>query len=104
MYRQGDVLLVPVDKVPKGLKQVPREQGRIVLAHGEATGHAHVLEGGEVEFLATDLEEMEGRFARVLEESELVHDEHDTITVPPGDYEVRRQREYEPEEPRLVAD
>lgn len=104
MYRQGDVLLVPVENVPEGLKQVPREQGRIVLAHGEATGHAHVLEGGKVEFLASDLEEMEGRFARVLEQSELVHDEHDTITVPPGDYEVRRQREYEPEESRLVAD
>ena len=43
MFRQGDVLVVPVDEIPTGLKKVPREQGRLVLAHGEATGHAHVV-------------------------------------------------------------
>jgi hypothetical protein len=100
MLRQGDILLVPVEEIPEGLKDVPRESGRMVLAHGEATGHAHVLEG-EAKFLASDLE---GRFLLVEENAELVHDEHDTITVPPGGYEVRRQREYEPEESRLVAD
>lgn len=103
MYRQGDILLVPVEEIPEDLKQVPKEQGRIVLAHGEATGHAHVLEG-KAEFLAADLEEMEGRFARVLEDAELVHDEHDTIKIPAGDYEVRRQREYQPEAPVFVGD
>jgi hypothetical protein len=103
MFRQGDILLVPVEKIPEDLKEVPREQGRMVLAHGEATGHAHVLEG-EAQFLAADLEEMDGRFLLVEEEAELVHDEHDTITVPPGEYEVRRQREYQPEAPVWVGD
>lgn len=103
MYRQGDVLLVPVDEIPAGLKQVPLERRRIVLAHGEVTGHAHVVEG-EAQFMAADLEEMEGRFLQVEEEATLVHDEHDSITLPPGKYEVRRQREYAPEAPVWVGD
>lgn len=104
MFRQGDILILPVKSVPQGLVEVPREAGRVVLAHGEATGHAHVVEGEEVLFLAADLEELEGRFLRVEAEAAVVHDEHDTIVLPPGDYEVRRQREYSPEEIRTVAD
>jgi len=103
VLRQGDVLLVPVDEIPDGLKEVPRESGRLVLAHGEATGHAHVIEG-EAELLAADVEDLEQRFLRVEQEAELVHDEHDTITVEPGEYEVRRQREYAPEAPVRVSD
>ena len=103
MFRQGDIALIPVDDVPAGLKKVPREKGRMVLAHGEVTGHAHVIEGDAV-FLAEDLAEMEGRFLKVEQECSLVHDEHSTIQVPPGSYEVRRQREYAPEAPLWVAD
>jgi hypothetical protein len=103
MFRQGDVMLVPVKGLPDGLVEVPRENGRIVLAHGEVTGHAHVIEG-EALFLAADLEEMTERFLAVEEECELVHDEHDTIKVPAGVHEVRRQSEYAPEAPRMVAD
>ena len=126
--RQGDVLLVELDELPPQLEPVPREDGRLVLAHGEATGHAHVLEG-EGELLAADLEEipprrrlaararregraarrrsrgeMAGRFLRVQAESSLLHDEHATLAVPPGNYLVVRQREYAPDRPRLVAD
>lgn len=103
MFRQGDVLVVPVDEIPTGLKKVPLEAGRLVLAHGEATGHAHVVEG-EAELFESDVDEMDRRFLRVEEESALVHDEHDTIVLPPGDHEVIRQREYAPEAPRYVAD
>jgi hypothetical protein len=68
MLRQGDVLIRPVAKVPAGLKRVPLEGGRIVLAHGEATGHAHVVDG-EALFLAADLAELEGRFLQVEAET-----------------------------------
>jgi hypothetical protein len=103
MFRQGDVMLVPVKEIPEGLVEVPRENGRIVLAHGEVTGHAHVIKGNAL-FLAADLEEMTDRFLQVEEECELVHDEHHTIALAPGAYEVRRQSEYAPEAPRMVAD
>ena len=40
--RQGDVLLVAVEAVPDDAVEQPR-QGRLVLAEGEATGHAHAI-------------------------------------------------------------
>lgn len=93
MYRQGDVLIRPITSLPDGLQPVPLEDGRVILAHGEATGHAHAVLG-DVEFLAADLDDLEQRFLRVEREAQVVHDEHATITLPPGEYEIIRQREY----------
>lgn len=113
-YRQGDVLLVPVDEVPAGLSGVPRENGRLILAHGEVTGHAHEIVDDRAELYGTP--NLEGGLISVDEAAELyllvhgdgpvelVHDEHATITVEPGAYRRIRQREYAPEETRLVAD
>jgi hypothetical protein len=103
LYRQGDVLLQRVDDIPEGLQTVPLDNGRVILAYGEVTGHAHAVLG-DVEFLAADLQELEERFLRVENEAEVVHEEHYTITLPPGGYRVVRQREYTPEEIRTVAD
>lgn len=93
-YRQGDILLVPVEKIPDGLNEIPRRQGRIILAEGEATGHLHMIEAPEATFLAQDIEEIEGRFIAVEQEVALTHPEHRTIQIAPGFYEVVRQREY----------
>lgn len=103
MYRQGDILVKPVNRIPDGLKAVPLDNGRVILAYGEVTGHAHAVIG-DVEFLAADLEDLEQRFLRVENEAQIVHEEHAPITLPPGDYEVKRQREYSPEELRTVTD
>ena len=103
MYRQGDVLLVPVDAVPGGAKDVGRENGRTVLAHGEVTGHHHSFDGDAGVAL---LEAPTGdRYLRVSRAAALEHQEHTTITVPPGVFRVIRQREYDDaEEWRRVAD
>ncbi len=103
LYRQGDVLIREVESIPEGLHRVPLEGGRVILAHGEVTGHAHAVVG-DVEFRAADLADLEERFLRVAREARVVHEEHGTITLPPGDYEVVRQREYTPEQIRPVAD
>jgi hypothetical protein len=106
LYRQGDVLLRRVSEIPDGLLPVALDKGRVVLAYGEVTGHAHAVVG-DVELLASDLKEMEVRFLRVESEmAEVVHEEHGTITLPVGDYEVVRQREYTSAdmEPIWVAD
>lgn len=40
-YRQGDIFLEMVDKIPNGAKSVQADGGRLIVARGEATGHHH---------------------------------------------------------------
>lgn len=103
MWRQGDVLIIPVTAIPKGLNKQPRDAGRIVLAYGEATGHAHAIADHRADLYGDQLDQ---RFIRVLAEGgvDLIHEEHATITIPPGTYRVIRQREYTPEADRFVTD
>jgi hypothetical protein len=103
LYRQGDVLVMAVDAIPKNTTPAQLDEGRVILAYGEVTGHCHEVLG-DCEFLVTDLDEMADRFLRVEQECQVVHDEHSTILLPPGNYVVRRQVEYMPEAIRNVAD
>lgn len=106
MYRQGDVLVAPLDPgaLPPGLVPVPRDgRGRLVLAYGEATGHAHVLTGDRVALLCPP-DDPSALHVRVEGYGRLAHDEHGAITLPPGAYRVVRQREYTPGRIRPVAD
>jgi hypothetical protein len=93
--RQGDVLLLRHEgAIPANAVEIPRDAGRVVLAYGEVTGHAHAMRDPGVcllraEGVAFDLLRVgEGVFA------DLTHEEHATITVGPGVYERRVQREY----------
>lgn len=101
IYRQGDVLLREVRSIPKDAKhKQPKE--RIVLAYGEVTGHAHAihdLENVDV-FIGANGE----MYLGVKRDVALEHEEHATITLPPGNYERVLQREYEPQGFRNVAD
>lgn len=106
MVRQGDILLIPITKEQALTMRriaVPRDQGKVVLAYGEVTGHAHVLEGEGVELFETPTEG-----DRILtidpkrKDAALRHvdlptggkGDHDMIPLVSGDYIVRRQREY----------
>lgn len=102
MFRQGDVLITTTNVV-RG-KKARRQKGRLILAEGEVTGHAHAIADPAAELYVDRT--VDRAFLRVLSEAgvELLHEEHTTLTIPPGDYEVRRQREYSPEEIRRVAD
>lgn len=104
-FRQGDVYLVKTDEaVPAGAKPVERDRGRVVLAYGEVTGHAHVIEDEGVDLFATTSDAVD-RWLRVGPKgATLVHDEHGAITLEPGVYRTRIQREYSPEAIRNVAD
>lgn len=103
LIRQGDVLLVPVREIPADAKPVKRRRGRLILAEGEVTGHHHAIAEPDVELLETKAHEV---FLSVMAAPALlVHEEHATLTIPPGTYRVVRQREYQPRElPRNVAD
>lgn len=92
--RQGDVYLERVDALPASTAPVARDGGRIVLAYSEVTGHAHAILDRGAELLSSP--GTEDRFLRIMAASgvELRHEEHATISLPPGLYVVRRQREY----------
>lgn len=100
IIRQGDVLLVPISELPTRRLERVVEGLRIVLAEGEATGHAHVVQGRARLVHATTAPSWRGvgRTYLVVEDlSALIHDEHDRIQLTPGTYEVHRQREYAPD-------
>lgn len=104
MYRQGDVLIIPIKSIPKAVELVDREGGRVILAHGEVTGHVHAIKDKRAALfrdpkLAAIFMHVSGDAPVALE-----HDEHDTINLPPGNYQIVRQREYSPEAIRNVAD
>lgn len=99
-YRQGDLLFREVKLIPKG-DWKKRKTGHIL--EGEATGHIHriddlkaaeVLECGDSLCLSVTAD---GGVA-------IVHEDHGTLTLPVGNYEVVRQREYSPETIKNVAD
>lgn len=104
MFRQGDVMIRQVRSIPKAAKDAT-PKGRIVLAHGELTGHAHAIAEGEArEFTLADAGTAVRRFLQVVSEATVRHEEHAPIPLPPGNYEIVQQREYTPEAIRNVAD
>ncbi len=103
-FRQGDVLLLQVDFLPPDATPADPENGRIVLAEGEATGHAHAVSASGAVLLRTPGGQ---RYLRLERGSEIVHEEHRSISLPAGQYEVIRQREFSPDDPgwrRYVMD
>lgn len=91
MYRQGDVLLVRMDRPPQGKRmEVERENGRVILAHGEATGHAHAIGHPGAMLFNTGGDTL----LSLKEDAVLSHEEHFPIELPAGLYQVVRQREY----------
>lgn len=105
IFRQGDVLIVSVAAKPQSASEIiAPEGGRLILAHGEATGHAHAIKA-EKAALFSDPKLMTIFLTVTGDETvALEHDEHSTIHIPPGDYEVIRQRQYSPEAIRRVED
>lgn len=100
-FRQGDVGIERIAELPVHAVEVPPKEGRIVLAYGEVTGHAHALaETTKVREFSFEAE----RFIQVMEATTLRHEEHAPITLEPGIYKIHQQREYSPEAIRNVAD
>lgn len=88
LFRHGDLLLRATRSIPKN---TPRMSGTI-LEHGETTGHKHVFSSGQIQLFGTE------NVSHVLVEKDatLTHEEHKPITIPHGQYEVIREKEYNP--------
>lgn len=111
MYRQGDVYIRPLPETLELGEPLPAEPRGVVLAYGEVTGHAHVLDPEACELyplpehLRTDMTSVSnGRVLRVLKPVSLRHEEHDPIDLEPGDYYIGIQIEYDEKEWRRVVD
>ncbi len=117
--RQGDCLLIPIKKIPSDAKRIAKA-GKVILAHGEVSHHHHRFEGehGVTAFYKEgDSNTMSGgtalrggatdvAFITVPKGgADLVHEEHSTIPVSEGNYQIVRQREFSVlEGVRRVAD
>lgn len=96
-FRQGDVLIERVSKLPT---TATKQKGRVILAHGEVTGHAH-----EIDLDAAEAwKDGEQLYVKVKKNVPVTHQEHDPIPRFPGVDKITRQREYSPEAIRNVAD
>ena len=108
---QGDVYLLKIDALPKGIKPVNADNGKFILAHSE-TGHHHVMEARpNIKLYSTDnplvsyLEVIEATDqAEALLEHLRSFDTHAPLVVTPGIYKVVNQRESAPEGWRRAAD
>lgn len=112
LLRQGDVLLVRCRRKPSCDAKIVTDRGRVILAYGEQTGHAHqVCEATTL----TDpdpvppcqlFEEPDGtRLLVVKRPSALRHEEHDPLALDAGStWEIRRQAEWSLDQIRQVAD
>jgi hypothetical protein len=82
-------------KIPKGATPVKVENGVLILADSETTGNHHVLDmvpGVEV------LEKDKKRFIRNSAPAQVrcIHaDRHDTLTIPPGEWELSIAQEFD---------
>ena len=88
--QQGDVTLEMVGSLPHGAIAVKTQ----VLAEGEVTGHVHRIT--EVDTSICQLYEKDGTlYVKATKPVSLVHEEHKTVTIPEGIWEVGRVKEYD---------
>jgi len=102
-YQQGDVLLKKVIGVLfDGCPIEASKNGRLIIAEGEHTGHAHVLKECDAVIRVKN-----GKRYVITEKGfTITHEEHLPIEVAPGVYEIGIVQEYDhfAEEARNVAD
>jgi len=104
MIRQGDVLLLPVTRIPPASPVAP-ENGRLIVARGEATGHHHSFALQNHVTLFREDGAGSGLYLTVTGAPvALEHQEHTALTVQPGTYKVLIQRTYQAGMTRRVAD
>lgn len=111
MAAQGDFIIRRIEKIPADVVAVKPVDGVIVVAHSE-TGHNHVMEATHVKAFDVKTEgnnvDIYRMFLSVDQSTPIEHlrsfDTHSPIMVAPGNYEVRRQREYTPQGFRRAAD
>jgi len=87
---QGDVKMRRLESMPLGEQKIISRK-RLVLAEGEHTGHAHVIEDDEAELIQVG----ERMLLNLTKSATVTHQEHAPIKLMPGIWEVGRIKEYD---------
>jgi hypothetical protein len=96
--RHGEVMIVPIDKLPAGLEEVERG-AEIIIGHSE-TGHHHVAvaEAGDLTLFrskGTDL----NLYLQVMSKTKVEHrktfDQHEAKELEPGYYHINTKMAYD---------
>ena len=103
IIRQGDVMIASCRGIPTGAQKVTPENGRLIVARGEATGHHHSFPHRPEVTLFRD--GATGPFyVRADSAVTLEHQEHSALTINPGIYKVTIQRTFVAGMARRVSD
>lgn len=108
---QGEITIIRIDAIPTGITTKTAERCDLgaIISHSES-GHHHVLTGGEVMERTSDVPAgLRVLYAILDAPAALVQDAavpHGHYDLPPGVYEFRCAREFDPfaEQARRVAD
>lgn len=110
-HRQGDVLpLRRTDLTLADLQDRAKLESKdeCILAEGEATGHAHRVHEAPKGSECLSMFNLDNTRILHIPESfgtiTTTHEEHNTITLDPGFWEIRIQREYRDGEVQNVMD
>lgn len=106
VFRQGDVMVRECAAIPDTSIVRPLEQGKVVLAHGEVTGHMHAAKP-HTDARATAYGASDDAFWMGTPiGTGVTHDEHFMVPVPARvrGCEVIRQREHSEAGDRRVQD
>ena len=99
-FRQGDVYIWKRDELPSG----GRETKELQLVAGTTKGSRHILDSNDgVRILQVQGDALQGPWLHVTKERTITHPEHGDVVLPPGNYEITRQRMYA-EELRAALD
>ena len=95
-FRQGDVLFAPIDAIPPGCVPIEPENGRLIAARGEASGHHHSFAHDRGATLFRDDSWSGGSNLKleVVKAVPLEHQEHSALIGVPHAYQGIRQRTY----------
>ncbi len=86
LIQQGDVLIFSIAAIPESAKPVA---GR-TLREGEHTGHAHVAVADVALFIQDGV-----LYMNAPSGTKIVHEEHNPVNVPPGNYRIGAVREFD---------
>jgi hypothetical protein len=103
---QGELFFFRVVALPKDVQEIQSQNGKHVVGHSE-TGHHHTIHESQAFFYGTKdpnvcYLKIDGEYADLVHERSF--DTHETLRIPTGIFEVRKQQEYWPDGWRQVQD